>query len=356
MVKQKVLGREEFLAYMREKEEIFLVCGNSFFRQPLYEEIKDAVKRIVIFTDFHVNPEVDSIRKGIEVLRKENIRTILTVGGGSAMDVAKGIKGFYHREDLSEIPNVPVQGNGIELIAVPTTAGSGSESTQFSIAYEKGIKQNILDACLVPEVIALLPELLSTLPLEQRKTTLMDALCHSIESYWSRKATKESREDAAESIRLILSSYEGYLNNTKEGNEIMLLASNYAGRAIDISFTTAAHAMSYKITKLYDFPHGHSVAICLSAIWEYMLENEEDEQLQEQLQEVALVMGVKTKREALDLFNGLIEKLNLSSPKASKEEVEEMTQAVDPSRLGNNPMLLSEKDCRVLYERIGGLS
>ena len=104
------------------------------------------------------------------------------------------------------------------------------------------------------------PELLESLPMYQRKATMLDAFCHAAESFWSVNSTEDSQEDAAEAIRLVLKYADSYLANEKDGNAQMLLAANIAGKAINVTQTTAGHAMAYKITTLYGLSHGHAVS------------------------------------------------------------------------------------------------
>ena len=113
---------------------------------------------------------------------------------------------------------------------------------------------------------------LKTLPIYQKKSTMMDALCHSIESYWSVNSTEESNKYSKQAIQTILENKDAYLANKDLGNANMLKAAYLAGKAINITQTTAGHAMSYKLTSLYGIAHGHAVAICISKLWEYMLE------------------------------------------------------------------------------------
>ena len=124
--------------------------------------------------------------------------------------------------------------------------------------------------CL-PNAAMLDPTLLRTLPLYQRKATLLDALCHGIESCWSMHTTPESRAYSVRAIRQVLEHAEGYLTNQDAGNAGMLQAANLAGKAIHIAKTTAAHAMCYRLTTLFGIAHGHAAALCLSALFPELL-------------------------------------------------------------------------------------
>ena len=141
--------------------------------------------------------------------------------------------------------------NGIPLMALPTTAGTGSESTRYAVIYHKGEKLSVTHGSLVPKYAFLEPSVLKSLPLYQKKCSMLDAQCQALESWWSVNATDQSISYAKQSITLVLEHLDGYLANESTGNAGMLLASNWAGRAINITQTTAPHAMSYKITSLF---------------------------------------------------------------------------------------------------------
>ena len=190
---------------------------------------------------------------GVEAFKASGCDTFLAVGGGSPIDVAKCIKHYSE----SDAP----------LIAIPTTSGTGSESTHFAVVYENGNKLSVAAPNLLPDIAILEPSTLKNVPEYTRKATMLDALCHAIESHWAKKATDESRSYAEQAIALILRYKDAYLANTDEGNAGMMEAANLAGQAINISTTTAAHAMCYKITSLYGFQHGHAAAICLPEVW-----------------------------------------------------------------------------------------
>lgn len=103
---------------------------------------------------------------------------------------------------------------------------------------------------------------LKTLPDYQKKATMCDALCHAIESFWSVNSTDKSKEYSMAAIQNVMKHMDGYLANTDEGNAGMLLAANTAGKAINITQTTAGHAMCYKLTSMFSSAHGHAAILC----------------------------------------------------------------------------------------------
>ena len=290
---------------------------------------------------------------------KTNLCTlIVAVGGGSTIDVAKCIKLFYGTENpltyLTDRAGVDYgKINDINLVALPTTAGTGSESTKHAVIYYNDQKQSIGDSAIIPDIAILDSAVLRTLPLAQKKATMFDALCQGIESWWSVNSDDESKGYSKTAVETVISEYKAYIfDNDGQAAAKILYASNCAGRAINITQTTAAHAMSYKITSLYNLPHGHAVALCLPVVWEYMLDNISlciDRRGQEYLRNIFNEIPIDVSG-----FKALMNELQMRSPTAAErdKEIDILTQSVNPVRLKNNPVYLSNEVLRDMYERI----
>ena len=334
--------------------KFLLVCGPSFQRLPVAEYFQTLDIPYVTFTDFTPNPQYDEVCRGVEVYRANGCDAIVAVGGGSAMDVAKCIKLYAKMVDDVCYLEQPYVDTGIPLIALPTTAGTGSESTRFAVIYHHGEKQSVHHDSILPDYAVLEPAVLYTLPVYQKKCTMMDALGQAIESYWSVAATAESRELAARAICGIMRHWREYIfGEDAVATMEILRASNLAGQAIHITTTTAPHAMSYKLTTMYGIPHGHAVALCLPRVWEYMLTCA-DESLLAVLQEIAVCMGVQTSEEAVALLYAVMQEMELDGPVAEQRETEldRLAGGVNVERLGNHPVPLSTDVLRTLYEQI----
>ena len=334
--------------------KFLLVCGGSFRRLPIADYFENLDIPYVSFTDFTPNPQYDEVCRGVEVYRVNGCDAIVAVGGGSAMDVAKCIKLYAPMsEDVCYLEQ-PCVDTGIPLIALPTTAGTGSESTRFAVIYHHGEKQSVHHDSILPDYAVLEPAVLYTLPDYQRKCTMMDALGQAIESYWAVAATAESRKLAAEAIRGVAQHWRGYIfDDDKAATMEILRASNLAGQAIHITATTAPHAMSYKLTTFYGLPHGHSVALCLSPVWAYMLTCA-DEGLLAVLEEIAACMDAPSAAAALGLLDAMRLEMGLGNPVAHHraEEIDRLVAGVNVERLGNHPVPLSAAALRELYEQI----
>ncbi len=334
--------------------KFLLVCGASFRRLPVAAYLETLDIPYVTFTDFTPNPQYDEVCRGVEVYRNNGCDAVVAIGGGSAMDVAKCIKLYAPMDEGVCYLEQPYADSGIPLIALPTTAGTGSESTRFAVIYHHGEKQSVHHDSILPDYALLDPVVLYTLPEYQKKCTLMDALCQAIESYWSVAATQESRSLAAKAIRGIVRHWRDYVfSGDGEATLEILRASNLAGQAIHITTTTAPHAMSYKLTTIYGLPHGHSVALCLPRVWEFMLTCA-DEALLTVLGEIAACMGAKSSDEAVMLLDDMMGEMALDRPVAEcrDEEINRLVAGVNVQRLGNHPVALSAEVLRNLYEQI----
>ncbi len=367
---QKILNGISHLSEALEgATKVFVVCDSSFPFLNIKEDIENMGVPYVMFSDFTPNPLYEQVCKGIDLFQITKCDSILAVGGGSAIDVAKCIKlAVLAKEGNSALipplvsTRVECDGSKIPFIAIPTTAGTGSESTHNAVMYYEGAKQTVTNDGVLPDYAILEPSVLKTLPLYQKKCTMMDALCQGIESWWSVNSTEESYEYSCKTIELIMANWQKYIfENDDEAAEQIMLAANYGGRAINITQTTAAHAMSYKITSLYKLPHGHAVAVCLPEIWDYMLCNMDkciDSRGRVYLSDIfdliAKSMGCTNPVKAIELFRQMMKEMGLKNPLAMnlKEELDLLSTSVNPVRLKNNPVKLEKNIINLLYNKI----
>ena len=315
-----------------------------------------------VFDEFTPNPRYEDVCKGVQRYRTAGCDAIVAVGGGSTLDVAKCIKLYVPMDPEKNYLQQEYADSGIPLIAMPTTAGTGSESTRFAVIYFEGEKQSVHHDSIVPNYAVLEPAVLKTLPLYQKKCTMLDALCQAIESWWSVNSTEESKGYAGEAIAGILRHWRGYIfDNTDEAARQILLAANYAGRAINITQTTAPHAMSYKLTSLYGLPHGHAVALSLPEVWDYMIAHPADcidsrgsDYLMAVFAEIAAALGASTPTDAVARFRSLLAELEMTHPCAENREAELalLARSVNTQRLKNNPVALTERVLYGMYDRI----
>lgn len=343
---------------------LLLVCGRSFdslgIRARLEQIALDAGTDWVRFSDFQPNPLAESVKSGVRFMRQAGCDGILAVGGGSAMDVAKCIK-LYGAEDFEgEWLTRPQPRNSLPLLAVPTTAGTGSEATRYAVIYREGEKQSVADDSLLPQLVWLEPSVLDSLPRQQRLAPMLDAFCHAVEAAWSVNSTEESWGYAREALALWQAARGSFLANEPQGNERMQQAAYLAGKAINITQTTAGHAMCYKLTSKYGWPHGQSAALCVAVLWPYMLEHLDAcrdargaAYLAEVFRRLAAALGEQDSITAAEGFAHLLEEWGLwPELEVSEQELQELALSVNPVRLKNSPLELTGEDFLGLYRQI----
>lgn len=323
-----------------------LVCDSSFPFLNIKANLEDIDIPYLVFDNFSSNPLHDDVDKGVEILKKNGCDAIIAVGGGSAIDIAKCIK----MDSNLRIP----------LIAIPTTAGTGSESTKHIVVYRDGKKESLGNDKTVPDYIVFEPSVLRSLPMYQKKCTMLDALCQAIESWWNVNHTDESIKYSKEAIALIMENKDAYIENDfkEEVAKRIMRASNLAGKAINITATTAPHAMSYKITSLYGIPHGNAVAICFPEVWQEMLDaikNQVDNnELVQIFSNIACQMGFSSPEEAIIAFRKILYDYQMKFPQSNSRDndIDILANSVNPIRLKNNPIQFDKQTIRTMYKRI----
>ena len=260
-----------------DAKKILLVTGKGSYKKSgsekkLFECLGDTV--IERFFDFEANPNIKDVQVGIGIISSFKPDLVIAIGGGSVIDIAKLInifaahvkkeKEIYEFVDKSESVNKP----GLPLVAIPTTSGTGSEATHFAVVYIGNKKYSFAHKYVLPDFSIIDPSLSYSNPAYIKACSGFDALSQAIESFWAVGSTEESRGYSREAIRIILSSIEmAVVESDEKSMDRMSLAANLAGKGINISKTTAAHAVSYPITKFLDIPHGHAVALTLGSFF-----------------------------------------------------------------------------------------
>ena len=260
-----------------DAKKILLVTGKGSYKKSGSEEkliqyLGDAV--VKRFFDFEPNPNIKDVLVGINIISSFKPDLVIAVGGGSVIDIAKLINIFAvhvaKEKEIYEFVNESssVKQAGLPLIAIPTTSGTGSEATHFAVVYIGNKKYSFAHKYVLPDFSIIDPSLSYSNPAYIKACSGFDALSQAIESFWAVGSTEESRGYSREAIRIILSSIEmAVVESDEKSMDRMSLAANLAGKGINISKTTAAHAVSYPITKFLDIPHGHAVALTLGSFF-----------------------------------------------------------------------------------------
>ena len=252
-------AKNSISSFARGAKRIFLVHGHSSYivcgAKILFDQLAVTLGwDLVEFEDFSQNPKKDDVDAGVELLLRQIPDVVIAVGGGSVLDMAKLIRHYA--------------GLKLPLLAIPTTAGTGAESTQFAVCYIDGIKHSISDVTILPDSVILYPQLTYCNNRYLTSCTGFDALAQAIEAYWNINATSESDKYALEAIDAI---YPLLLkeNLTPDERASILKGANNAGKAINITKTTVPHALSYVLTSKYGYPHGHAVALTFPFFFKY---------------------------------------------------------------------------------------
>lgn len=354
-MEQEIIRKASQLEKLINNKRIFMVVTPSFKRLELFKVFqRDGV---FLFDGFKPNPTIEQVENAIKNFKQDSFDLIVAAGGGSALDVAKCVKlfsnidnGDYFNRELWNAIEIP-------LIAIPTTAGSGSEATRHAVIYRDGVKQSISTEEIIPNYVMLWNEALRTLPDYQKKSTMFDALCQAIESWWSNNSTAESIEFSKKSIRLIKANWEDYIANKESAFEPMLMASYYSGRAINITATTAAHAMSYGLTGRYKIPHGHAVALCMYRIWENMIKAKNKGKSETKNVDLYRILADINKVISFSEYERILTSTGLTDFEAERslEDIKSLTKTVNPERLGNHPEKLDCNKLARIYSEVLGL-
>jgi alcohol dehydrogenase class IV len=225
------------------------------------------------FAGFELNPKLHDVRAGIDLHRRLQPDMVIGFGGGTAIDLAKLIGTLAaHDDDARDIitGRGAIEKSGPPMIAIPTTAGTGSEATQFAVTYVDGEKYSVSHPLLLPDFAIVDPKLTHSMPPKVTAASGLDALCQGIESVWSVAATEQSVGWATEAIRLATEHLQQAVERpTSQARRGMCRAAHLSGQAINITRTTASHALSYAITTDYGLPHGMAVALTLAPMLAY---------------------------------------------------------------------------------------
>ncbi len=243
---------------------------------PLLEGLEAEGISYSIFDDTVPDPTIDNVESALRMFYDDGCEAIIGFGGGSPLDCAKGVAARVSRpkKSIRRLAGfLKVRRRTVHLYAVPTTAGTGSETTVAAVITdpETRRKHAVNDVCLIPDTAVLDPRLLTGLPPEITAYSGMDALCHAVEAYIGRSNTKETRQRSLEAVHLIFAnlraSYED--GSSLEARSKMQLASFKAGQAFTRAYVGNVHAVAHTLGGFYHVPHGLANAVILPVMLEY---------------------------------------------------------------------------------------
>lgn len=356
---------------LHNAKKVFIVTGKkSYPESGLKSEIDKILSDIdsVRFNDFGTFPTGTDIEKGCTIFRKEKCDFVIGAGGGSAMDIAKAIS-ILNSQELSPSDYLnnskPLSPRTTPSVMIPTTAGTGSESTKFSVYYINKTKYSLEDESLIPDNVILDPQFTMTLSPYITAVTGLDALCQAIESFWSIHSTKKSREYSKQAIRLCLENIEKCVHNPDiESRSEMLSGSNAAGKAINTAKTTAAHAVSYPLSSYFGIPHGLAVALTIPNFIVFNCRSDKDfndtrgkKFVGNIMKELLEILGWFSPDHAKIEFTALMKAIGvptrLSELNINKNDFDTILEnGFNPARVINNPVKFTKEDLTEFLEEI----
>lgn len=312
---------------------------------------------LVFFTDFKSEPTTGHLRTAIHEFAQSNAEGILAIGGGTALDLAKALSLLAANESLA-LRDIPQQQHldKIPLIAVPTTAGTGSEVTKVTVITDTDLKRKLNPGhpALIPDVVVLDPELTLSVPPKITAETGLDALAHAIEAYVSTLATPISDVFALEAIRSIGKSIRTAYRepHNLQARSDMLRGSMFAGLAFSNSSTNLAHATARPLGTRFLLPHGLSVALMHPYAIAFGLET-----ASERYADVAEALGVKNVLDFTEELNVLFELKAAVKKRLDPEELKAsipvlVEDALSGNGIASNRKLPAREDITEIYQKL----
>jgi len=353
-------------------KKIFLVTGKKSFSSSTAEKlIGEILTRFNYdrFSEFENNVKHKDLKRGIKIFLSGRFDFILAVGGGSVIDMAKAISILATQENK---PEEYIRGTDkasarqISTIIIPTTAGTGSESTRFSVVYIDKVKYSLAHDSLLPDYAILDPTFTLELPPYITACAAFDALSQAIESFWSTQSNEKSLALSKKAIGLAVDNIVKVVTNPdKDSREKMLQASNLAGQAINIAYTTAAHAVSYPFTSFFNIPHGHAVALTLPRFLELNFNvnggNLQDRRgigfVKDRINELIELLGQSGIDGTVEYLEKLIDVIGLKRKLSDLGITEKDFDSIiaggfNPLRMKNNPVAVTRENLREILNKM----
>lgn len=338
-----------------------LVADPFFFTNGLAEKIiKESDGMIVTsFGDLSPNPDVTEVDACADIIREKKIGFVVALGGGSSMDCAKAAASIALTEDSIRKyhgTGIPMPQEHLPLIAVPTTAGTGSEVTCVSVLtdHANGKKSPIVSDGFFPSYAIIDPELTYTMPPKVTAGTGIDVLSHALEGFWSKGHQPVCDACALHAAELVFKYlYKAYLNpKDEEAREKMCEASLIAGLAFTLPKTTSSHACSFPLTNIYHIPHGEACGLTLDYFARINAKGQEGDRIDEFAQK----LGFKDTEDMADAIHELKGKMGLRNDlkdlQLNEEQIAELVKISRHPNLYNNPVEITDEMLYEMYRKM----
>ncbi len=356
---------KEFDYFLNTKsyKRIFVLSGiHSYKKSGAFNLFKEIFKKKKTYFFFKQNffPEINELKKIINSIRAYKPDLIIAIGGGSVIDYAKiaNIKDieFNLRSNIKN--NAHSNKKFTKLLAIPTSAGSGAEVTSNAVMYIKDKKFSLEGEMIKPNYFFLIPDLILNNKKTLKASSGFDAISQAVESMISVKSNKSSLIFAKKSLEFSLNNYLNFFSKPNLKNaKMMSLAAMYSGKAINITKTTAPHAVSYPFTALYGISHGHAVSLTLERFLKFNFFNINKSicnfDLKKRYYSLFKIFKVKNIYELEKKIKNLKYKTRLNDNFEDlnidiNNNYHKILDGVNLQRLKNNPVKLQRKDLKFL--------
>lgn len=351
---------------------IFLVTGKNSYRTSGAERILGEIlkdKTVTLFNNVTGDPLIENIIKGMDIFIESDCDAVIAVGGGSVIDTAKSINilSSQDADPRSVIKSKQkIINKGKPFIAIPTTSGAGSEATHFAVVYMNKEKFSLAHEFILPDYSIIDPVLTYDLQPNVTATSGIDAFSQAVESYWNVNANDESKKYSQEAITFILENLKtAVIESTEESRANMSTAAHLAGKAINITKTTAPHAVSYAMTSYFGIPHGQAVCITLAEFLGYnfyVTESDSAEglsmtEIRKNIEDLLRIFNCSDLAGAKKLITDLIEGIGLKTKLSelnitSDNDINLICESVNPERLKNNPRNVTKESLAKILDNI----
>ena len=341
-------------------KRIFLVTGKRFAKKSgILDKISDYLKglTLVVFAEVEENPSIETVDRGAVKCRESELDLVVGLGGGSALDAGKAIAMLQRnpgsiREYLDQ--ERVCQAKGLSFIAVPTTSGTGSEVTPFTVITHKAknAKPAIAPPQNFPDVALVDPELTMSMPLKAAASTGLDALCQAVEGFWSTQGNPLTRSLAFQAIKIAMENLESAcLRKDKQSVTNMALASHLTGIEMSNIGNTSIHPLSYPITLGYGIPHGFACAMFLPAVIRF-----NGQAIEDRFRNLLRVLNISSVEAFADRIDSLMEKLaaprRLSEVGVKPQDIPNIAKRGMGRSTAWNPRPMDEEDIVQLCKTI----
>lgn len=337
-----------------------LITSNSFVKRGIAEKLLcDNKELTAIYSNISPNPDVKECDACVEKIRENQSDFIVAMGGGSVMDCAKAAAVFCTEKNKAAqylSGEIEIPSKALPLIAIPTTAGTGSEITCVSVLsdHDSGQKKPLNSANFYPKATIVDPELTYSVPSYITACTGMDVLCHAIEAYWSKHHQPVCDLLATQALKLVFSYLETAVSNgnNKEAREKMAEASVLAGMAFTIPKTTSAHACSYPLTNRLGIPHGEACGLTVDHFLRINAEGLEGNRLED----LAKTLGYDSAESLAERIGHLKKAIGLRSDLKGFDIGDQMfktlvSESQHPNLL-NNPVEITKDMLEEMYQKL----